>query len=536
MAYLQQKQEREVPNNQDQIYKLYSFKEEKARYRKSYLEWDKIKRANKKAIREKAKFLSKDAKAILAPVIQKLEKGKRVFLNHKYISTITQCERGQNRNILKQLETVLKITYHNSITVDGKKYRHCYEFAYYKQEIVFLENNCTAQFIEREESLNPSNQACFYPPIENNNTESIRSNAHARKSNFLQNSEEIKIQENIEPQITVFPQEPAKPIKLKKRLPNKRKKHTNAEKKARVYHFNQYKEPQPLSYHYPLSQEDGAKLQTLSGRAFTLQAMNEMLLSMSKRLGNTFYSKAQFMAYFGKVLRYEKRDAVKTNNINFHIKANHTQEKKAEVDQKKRVEKYLAEVEQRAIDNVCPENQLKARLANTLEVQRGYELLSSIKNFKVFGNTMRIYLRSTFELSENEKEVVLSQVRSIYSNTEIDIENVEYVVENVCNFTNKYNNLETKKEVDLPPLYQSVWGDICRQLIEKCGVHVYNNWFSKLTSVIDKNAKTIELKAPNSFVKQWVEANYYGVIRKIIESHGQEFKGIIQQFTNQSVL
>ena len=172
---------------QDQLCKLYSFKEKKARYRKSYINWDKIERANGEAVREKAKHLSKDAKAILAPVIQKLEKGERIFLNHKYISTITQCKRGQNRNILKQLETVLKITYHNSITIDGKKYRHCYEFAYYKQEIVSLENNCTAQFIERDESLNSTNQACFCLSIENNNTESIRSNTHARKSNFSQN-------------------------------------------------------------------------------------------------------------------------------------------------------------------------------------------------------------------------------------------------------------------------------------------------------------------------------------------------------------
>jgi len=42
----------------------------------------------------------------------------------------------------------------------------------------------------------------------------------------------------------------------------------------------------------------------------------------------------------------------------------------------------------------------------------------------------------------------------------------------------------------------------------------------------------VELKAPNLFVKQWVEANYCDVIQKAIENQGQEFKGIIQQFTN----
>jgi hypothetical protein len=44
--------------------------------------------------------------------------------------------------------------------------------------------------------------------------------------------------------------------------------------------------------------------------------MNEILLDMSRRQDNTFCSKIQFMAYFDKVLRYEKRDAEKTNNVN----------------------------------------------------------------------------------------------------------------------------------------------------------------------------------------------------------------------------
>ena len=92
--------------------------------------------------------------------------------------------------------------------------------------------------------------------------------------------------------------------------------------------------------------------------------------------------------------------------------------------------------------------------------------------------------------------------------------------------------MQTKKVVDLPPLHQGVWGDVCCQLIKTYGIHIYNNWFSKLTPVIDEDARIVELKAPNLFVKQWVEANYCDVIQKAIENQGQEFKGIIQQFTN----
>jgi hypothetical protein len=316
----------------DQLGKLYSFKEEKARYRKSYIDWDKIKRANNKAIRQKAKYLSKDAQAILAPIIQGLKRGKRVFFNHKYISSITLCKRRQNQNIIKQLESVLDITYHNSITYNGKKHRFCYEFSYKltKLENISYPQHSIEQFPAQQNEL-------LYIYKENNNIEDID-----LESNFLQNSESGKLEENIEPQIREF--SPTTPTKLKKRPFNKRKKATVAQAKARIYHFNQYKEPQDLKHHYPLTKEDGGKLQSLSGREFSLNAMNEILLDMSKRLDNRFCSKPQFMAYFGKCLRFEMRDAVKTGNDNFRIKANILEE---EVTKKNKIPE---EIELKAYD------------------------------------------------------------------------------------------------------------------------------------------------------------------------------------------
>jgi hypothetical protein len=284
----------------DQLCKLYSFKEEKARYRKSYIEWDKIKRANQKIkpIRQKSFFLSDKAAKLLSVIVAKLLKDERVFLNHKYISTFTLVERRQNIRIIEELADILDISYHNSITYNGKKYRYSYEFSYKQQN---LENttsveNSVATFMSQQNDP-------LYIYKENKSIEDID-----LKSNFLQNSKSS----------ICF----KKPAKLKKRLPNERKKPTNAELKERIYHFNQYKELQNLKHHYPLTKEDRGKLQSLSGRDFTLNAMNEILLDMSKRRNNTFYSKAQFMAYFGKCLRFEMRDAVKMGNDNFRIKAN----------------------------------------------------------------------------------------------------------------------------------------------------------------------------------------------------------------------
>jgi len=338
MAYLIQKQEQEDPKNQDQLCKLYSFKEKKARYRKSYIDWDKIKRANNKAIRQKAKYLSKDAQAILAPVIQGLKKGKRVFFNHKYISSITLCKRRQNQNIIKQLESVLDITYHNSITYNGKKHRFSYEFSY---KLIKLENT---SYSDHPIEQFPAQQNDFlYIYKENNNIEDID-----LESNFLQNSESTKLEENTEPQITEFSL--TTPLKLKRRPSNKRKKATVVQAKARIYRFNQYKEPQDLKHHYPLNKEDGGKLQSLSGRDFSLNAMNEILLDMSNRLDNRFCSKAQFMAYFGKCLRFEMRDAVKTSNDNFRIKANIPKEKIVEPKIIRGIEEVAYDLKNRTTD------------------------------------------------------------------------------------------------------------------------------------------------------------------------------------------
>jgi len=311
MAKQQQQNFTNTELYQNQLGKLYSFKEEKARYRKSYIEWDKIKRANQKIkpIRQKSFFLSSPANKLLSAVMGKLIKGERVFLNHKYISTFTFVERRQNIRIIKELADILDISYHNSITYNGKKYRFSYEFSYKEER---LENtspteNSIVTFKSRE------NDPLYI--YENKDIEDID-----LESNFLQNFESGKLEENTEPQIREF--SPTTPTKLKKRPSNKRKKPTMAQAKARIYRFNQYKEPQSLSHHYPLIKEDCTKLQSLSGRDFSLNAMNEILLSMSKRRDNRFCSKAQFMAYFGKCLRFEMRDAVKTSNDNFRIKAN----------------------------------------------------------------------------------------------------------------------------------------------------------------------------------------------------------------------
>jgi hypothetical protein len=482
---------------------------------------DKLIRASitpEEELTDKTVYLGEKAKKLLRAILKKLFSNRYVLINHKYITQATRCKSDQNVLILKQLAKILKIQFYRLYTNNkGTKFSRHYYIELHPAVVDELKDtdNLNSKFYPEKNRPTYTNRNIF------NKDKNID-----LESNFSKNSKEIKIEENPKPQIAIFPKEPIKPVKLKKILPNERKKPTNAEKKAKVYYFNQYKEPKTLNYHYPLTKEDASRLQSLSGRDFNLNAMNEILLDMSKKLDKRFCSKAQFIAYFVKCLRFEMRDAVKTGNDNFRIKENITPIKQKEIDREKQIEQYLAKIEHQAIVYVCSENQLKARLANVFAPLRSYELLSNIKDFAVFSNVVRIYLRTNCNLSQREKDVVLSQVQSIYSTSELDIESVEYVVENVYNPVNGRNGLQIKQPLVKLILQQDVWGDICQQLIQIYNIHVYNNWFSKLIPIIDKDAKTIELKAPNSFIQEEIIKGYGDTIKKVVNELGIKFKGI----------
>jgi hypothetical protein len=524
MTYLQHKEVDEYLNHKSKTelsLETQVFLSFKHRTPNRYKLLDKLIRASitpEEELTDKTVYLGEKAKKLLRAILKKLFSNRYVLINHKYISQATRCKSDQNVLILKQLAKILRIQFYRLYTNNkGTKFSRHYYIELHPAVVDELKDtgNLNSEFYPEKNRLIYINRNIF------NKDKDID-----LESNFSQNSEEVKIEEIREPQVAVFSPEFINSVKLKKRLPNERKKPTNAEKKVKVYYFNQYKEPQTLNYHYPLTKEDANRLQSLSGRDFNLNAINEILLDMSKKLDKRFCSKAQFIAYFGKCLRFEMRDAVKTGNDNFRIKANITPINQKEIDREKQIEQYLAKIEQQAIAYVCSENQLKARLANVLAPLRSYELLSNIKDFEVVGNTMRIYFRHIVQLSENEKNIFLSQVKSIYSTSELDIESVEYVVENICNPVNGRNGLQIKQPLVKPILQEDLWGDICQQLIQIYNIHVYNNWFSKIIPIIDKDAKTIELKAPNSFIQEEIIKRYGDTIKKVVNELGIKFKGI----------
>ena len=187
---------------------------------------------------------------------------------------------------------------------------------------------------------------------------------------------------------------------------------------AKVYSpkFKQYDQQKTLGDHYPLTAEDCSELQSRSRREFTLNAMNEILLDMSrkpKESKHEFHSKAAFMAYMSKVYRYEGRDAVKTANTGFKIL---TRAPEAEViahtTQAER-ESYLNSVEQRAITHRSDETQYRAKLAGTLNPSQAYNFLSNLITVCKVGDVFEVHMSQNVLLLDHSQGLILSAANAV---------------------------------------------------------------------------------------------------------------------------
>ena len=147
-------------------------------YRKSYIAWDKLERANKPDnYTEKTKYLGKNAKALLSVVYQKLKRQPILLLNHRYISTITGAGSRQNQNVINELNELLNISYHRSAEDHkGKKYEYVYKFTHKKAHT----DSPGEQMIRKK--ISASNTPSTY--IDKNNIINNRSRANFVKNSF----------------------------------------------------------------------------------------------------------------------------------------------------------------------------------------------------------------------------------------------------------------------------------------------------------------------------------------------------------------
>jgi hypothetical protein len=281
-----------------------------------------------------------------------------------------------------------------------------------------------------------------------------------------------------------------------------------------------FPKPKTLVDFYPLNKEDCIQLQILSGRDFSLNATNEILHNMSKRLvDRVFYSRKGFLSYMSTALRYEMRDAVKTSNENFKIRANlDSEERRAE-----EIENYLTEIEYST--GVSPEWHLKKKLACVLESAKAYSFLKAYRSIAIEGDTAKIYLHKAVQLSQGELDLVLSQVKATherFENGEYNpIQKIELIMPKVMSKTENLNRI--KQSQQLP---NTLWGKVRSSLIGVYGEAIDVSWFSKIEATEDIEEKEINLKAPSEFIKDWIERNYEQAIEQAAGAIGVRLRGL----------
>lgn len=524
-----------------EVAKLLSFTKKPEGYRKEYVSWKNILRANAKTKTTptfKNQHLGRSAQNLLAPIIQKLIIGERVILNHKYISSITGTGQRQNKNIIKELSGVLDVKYHRSVVANGKKRTRSYEFSF--KAGTLEESKVTEENLE-----NPTGKfISHHYTKENNNIENIRSITRASQASFSQNPNSnnstdtavsVDTIKNVssEGDIVVTDSQSTPtvvPIQRNHRPPNKRKKPTNASMKAKIINLTFYSKPKNLGQmHDLLDTEICNELRSNSGRDFSNNFISQRILSFIKKPNITasFKTKQGFISYMTSVLQREFHDATKTSGAQFRLRVNLT----AEDRQYNAQEKFLNSVEQIAITQVCPENQLKSKIAGRLESSKAYGLLSRLKRFEVVGEVMRIHLTRSIELTENDRDIILSQVQAVYStvsggNYEC-IETIEFVIpEGSIPVYSSSGQNATQQGLPALELQKGIWGEISQKLIEEFGENTYRNWFSKLTSEVNGKNNTLQLKASSEFIADWVRINYERALQRIVNEFGLELQQI----------
>jgi hypothetical protein len=275
-----------------------------------------------------------------------------------------------------------------------------------------------------------------------------------------------------------------------------------------------------LAYFYPLSQPETAKLKQLCGREFSGNAINEILLSMSKRLTDRFFkSKKAFMNYMAKVLTYEKRDAVKISNRAFRIRANISNDEII----KRQKEAFLSRIE--GSTDTALAAQLSRKLASILSPDLSYDFLLAAKfPPRAEGNSFEISLQKNIDLSERQCGVILEQVQSVYGSF---ISSLEFIIKKQESPRVNVSDVISPVDAAYSQSLSGVWGRIRTGLIRTCSEGIDRNWFSKLKVNIDEERGEIKLRAPTLFIRDWVQQNYQHLLEQFCNKENYRLMEVV---------
>ena len=447
------------------------------RYNKIPHEWRYIPRAH-----EPEKPLSEKTKNILAELKYK---GRTVrdyiIVNNKFLSKITKCGPKQNRNLIRQLDNIFHIEFKQKFRHEGKTYLNVYVITP-KENAIEILRNPKLYYSKKAENIE-ENQSSKTPAVR----------------------QEIS----------------APYIHIEKEYKNNNNKNRSI---SNFQNFEKFKEGKPLASFYPLTEEQAEELRRKSGRDFSLNAMNEILKDISRKLPNrTFYSKNAFMIYMTKVFANEMRDSVKISNEGFKIKANLTKEER----RREEIDEYLTNIEYTR--DVSPEWHLKKKLACVLKPETAFEVLRNYRRIDVKANRALIELNKHIELNVGEKDIILSQVQATHER--LNEEGIYLpITELEIKMPKRIERENTVGQISVEPIERKgIWGEIRETIARYESEQVEQAWFSKLEAEVDELNKQIRLKAPNSLYKDWINNNFDNSMRKAANKYGFNIQEIYCQ-------
>ena len=153
------------------------------------------------------------------------------------------------------------------------------------------------------------------------------------------------------------------------------------------------------------------------------------------------------------------------------------------------------------------ESIISRKLAGVLEPSVAYALLmvaSFQKNSEyadLNNDAFKISVKRTVDLTIRQYDLILSEVKSVYGN---HINSLKF--ELPCKPAVK------NQAASASAIFKGVWGRVRQGLISTCGEAIDRNWFAKLEAVEDQDKSELKLKAPNSFIRDWVGSNYQHLI------------------------
>jgi hypothetical protein len=332
-------------------------------------------------------------------------------------------------------------------------------------------------------------------------------------------------------------------------------------------HFNLPKHP--INYFYPLQEEDVVLLRASSGRDFNLNYINKLIFKLSEeKKTHGFYSKALFLKYMSAVLKNELRQAPLVNNIDFAFKA-----KAGSIEEKQKlISTYLSKIENST--DITPLSKIKRKIAGRFNELEAYEILNKVSfssdvtyttsaissiipasselNVSIIehsrcleanssaNSTYTIKIPNSLTLAKTQKLTLAKIVSEVFGETtqtifkENNTSNVGQGIERIAEvdwiemntipqdsnpkeFQDKsFLSMHSPSSCSTKALTQdpSIWSQIRQKLKSRFGEDIDATWFSELMAVENLPTKKLLLKAPTSFIRDWVKTHYGSIIEQ----------------------